>query len=114
MHLFQRESICRSISTFEATGVNLYVQSEATSKVMGESIASTEDQVIFHMPATGTKTGVAHVGSNSVLFNTTNNTQVLIKNLISRRNFLAGTCGLLMLNGVQALPASKNDYEGYS
>ena len=29
-------------------------------------------------------------------------------NLISRRSFLAGTCGLLMLNGVQALPASAN------
>ena len=29
-------------------------------------------------------------------------------NPISRRNFLAGTCGLLMLNGIQALPASAN------
>lgn len=29
-------------------------------------------------------------------------------NPISRRNFLTGACGLLMLNGVQALPASAN------
>jgi len=27
---------------------------------------------------------------------------------ISRRSFLAGSCGLLMLNGVQGLPASAN------
>lgn len=27
---------------------------------------------------------------------------------ISRRNFFAGTCGLLLLGGVQALPASAN------
>ena len=29
-------------------------------------------------------------------------------NPISRRNFLTGTCGLLILSGVQALPASAN------
>lgn len=29
-------------------------------------------------------------------------------NPISRRGLLAGTCGLLMLNGIQALPASAN------
>jgi hypothetical protein len=67
-------------STLEAAGVILYVQGGATAAVMGESIASPEGQVVFHIPVTGTKTGVAHVGSNIVLFNTSNNTQVVIKN----------------------------------
>jgi hypothetical protein len=67
-------------STLEAAGVILYVQGGATSAVMGESIASTEGQVVFHIPVTGTKTGVEHVGSNIILFNTSNNAQVVIKN----------------------------------
>jgi len=67
-------------STLEAAGVIFYVQGGATSAVMGDSIASPEGQVVFHIPVTGTKTGVAHVGSNIVIFNTSNNTQVLIKN----------------------------------
>jgi hypothetical protein len=67
-------------STLEAAGVILYVQGGATAAVMGDSIASPEGQIVFHIPVTGTKTGVAHVGSNIVLFNTSNNTQVVIKN----------------------------------
>jgi hypothetical protein len=67
-------------STLEAAGVILYVQGGATSAVMGDSIASTEGQIVFHIPVTGTKAGVAHVGSNIVLFNTANNAQVVIKN----------------------------------
>ena len=67
-------------STLEAAGVILYVQGGATSAVMGESIAASEGQVVFHIPVTGTKTGVEHVGSNIVIFNTSNNSQVLIKN----------------------------------
>lgn len=47
---------------------------------MGDSIAASEGQVVFHIPITGTKTGVEHVGSNIVIFNTSNNLQVLIKN----------------------------------
>ncbi len=67
-------------STLEAAGVILYVQGGATAAVMGESIASSEGQVVFHIPVTGTEAGVAHVGSNIVLFNTSNNSQVVIKN----------------------------------
>jgi hypothetical protein len=47
---------------------------------MGDSISSPEGQVVFHIPVTGSKTGVQHVGSNIVLFNTANNAQVVIKN----------------------------------
>jgi hypothetical protein len=67
-------------STLEAAGVILYVQGGATAAVMGDSISSPEGQVVFHIPVTGSKTGVQHVGSNIVLFNTANNAQVVIKN----------------------------------
>lgn len=67
-------------STLETLGIVFYVQGGATAAVMGDSISSTEGQVVFHIPVTGTKTGVEHVGSNIVIFNTTNNSQVLIKN----------------------------------
>lgn len=64
----------------EGAGVVLYVQGGATSSVMGDSIASANGQHIFHIPVTGTKTGVQHIGSNIVFFNTTNNQQVQLKN----------------------------------
>ncbi len=64
----------------EGAGVVLYVQGGATSSVMGDSIASANGQHIFHIPVTGTKAGVQHVGSNIVFFNTSNNQQVQLKN----------------------------------
>ena len=64
----------------EGAGVVLYVQGGATSSVMGDSIASTNGQHIFHIPVTSTKAGVAHIGSNIVFFNTSNNQQVQLKN----------------------------------
>lgn len=67
-------------STLENAGVILYVQGGATAAVMGESIGSTDGQVVFHVPITGTKNGVQHVGSNIVFFNTTNNKQVQLRN----------------------------------
>lgn len=67
-------------STLEAAGVILYVQGGATSAVMGDSIASPDGQVVFHVPITGTKTGVEHIGSNIVFFNTSNNKQVQLRN----------------------------------
>jgi hypothetical protein len=68
------------LSTLEAAGVVLYVQGGATSAIMGDSIASANGQIVFHIPITGTKTGVAHVGSTVVFFNTTNNKQVELRN----------------------------------
>ncbi len=67
-------------SLLEGAGVVLYVQGGATSAVMGDSIASANGQVVFHIPVTGTKDGVQHTGSNIVFFNTTNNKQVTLKN----------------------------------
>lgn len=64
----------------ESAGVVLYVQGGATSSVMGDSIASANGQHIFHIPVTGTKSGIQHVGSNIVFFNTVNNKQVQLKN----------------------------------
>lgn len=64
----------------EGAGVVLYVQGGATSAVMGDSIASANGQVVFHIPITGTKSGVQHVGSNIVFFNTSNDKQVTLKN----------------------------------
>lgn len=67
-------------SLLESAGVVLYVQGGATSAVMGDSIASANGQVVFHIPITGTKAGVQHVGSNIVFFNTAINKQVTLKN----------------------------------
>lgn len=67
-------------SALEAAGAVLYVQGGATSAVMGDSIAAANGQVVFHIPITGTKSGVAHVGSTVVFFNTANNKQVELRN----------------------------------
>lgn len=67
-------------SAFEEAGVVLYAQGGATAGVMGESIADSKGQVVFHIPITANKNGVQHGGSNIVLFNTTNNRQVILRN----------------------------------
>lgn len=67
-------------STLEGQGILLYVQGGATSAVIGESIGSADGQVVFHIPITGTKTGVEHTGSNIVFFNSANNKKVELKN----------------------------------
>ena len=67
-------------STLESAGVVLYVQGGATAAVMGDSISAPNGQVVFHIPVTGTKGGVRHVGSNLVFFNTSNNQQVQLRN----------------------------------
>lgn len=67
-------------SLLESAGVILYVQGGATSAIMGESIASPDGQIVFHIPVTGNKSGVQHIGSNIVFFNTANNKQVQLRN----------------------------------
>lgn len=67
-------------ATLEGQGILLYVQGGATSAVIGESISSADGQVVFHIPITGTKSGVEHTGSNIVFFNSANNKQVQLKN----------------------------------
>lgn len=69
-------------STLEGLGVILYVQGGATAALAGDSLGSTDGQVVFHIPVTGTKNGVQHVGSNIVFFNTANNKQVQLRNPI--------------------------------
>ena len=67
-------------ATLEGQGILLYVQGGATSAVAGESVSSADGQVVFHIPITGTKSGVEHIGSNIVFFNSANNKQVQLKN----------------------------------
>jgi len=67
-------------SILEGQGILLYVQGGATAAVIGESIGSADGQVVFHIPITGTKTGVEHTGSNIVFFNSANNKKVELKN----------------------------------
>ena len=69
-------------STLENQGILLYVQGGATAAVIGDSISSPEGQVVFHIPITGTKSGVRHIGSNIVFFNSVNNKQVQLQNPI--------------------------------
>ena len=66
--------------TLAGAGVVLYAQGGATAGVMGDSIADAKGQVVFHIPITANKAGVQHTGSNIVLFNTTNNKQVQLRN----------------------------------
>lgn len=68
------------VSTLEGVGVVLYAQGGATSAVMGDSLAAANGQVVLHVPITGKKAGVAHVGSTLVFFNTTNNKLVQLQN----------------------------------
>lgn len=67
-------------STLEAAGVVLYTQGGATSALIGDSLSAANAQVVFHVPVTGTKSGVRHNGSMLVLFNTVNNAQVQLQN----------------------------------
>lgn len=67
-------------AALESAGVILYVQGGATSSVIGDSIASVNGQVVFHIPISANKSGVQHVGSNIVFFNTTNNLQLQLRN----------------------------------
>lgn len=84
-------------ATLESLGVFLYVQGGATSAVMGESMGSADGQVVFHIPITGTKTGVEHTGSNIVFFNSANNKQVQLRNPII--NLAKGTVSAVIPQG---------------
>ena len=67
-------------STLDAPGVLLYVQGGATSSIIGDSVASANGQYVFHIPVTANKSGVQHLGSNIVFFNTANNSYLQLRN----------------------------------
>jgi hypothetical protein len=67
-------------SLLEGAGVVMYVQGGATAGVIGDSLDAVNSQMVFHVPVTATKGGVAHVGSNIVFHNTANNKQVVLRN----------------------------------
>lgn len=67
-------------SLLESAGIVVYVQGGATAAVIGDSLNSAKSQIVFHIPVTNTKAGVAHVGSNIVFHNTTNDKQVVLQN----------------------------------
>jgi hypothetical protein len=67
-------------STLEAAGVVLYAQGGATSSIIGDSVGSPNGQYVFHIPVTANKSGVQHLGSNIVFFNTVNNLQLQLRN----------------------------------
>lgn len=67
-------------STLEGRLVIMYSQGGGTSAVIGDSLAAATSQVVFHIPVTGTKAGVQHVGSMLVFLNTALNQQVQIQN----------------------------------
>jgi len=67
-------------STLESAGVILYVRGGATSSIIGDSVSSANGQYVFHIPVTANKSGVQHLGSNIVFFNTANNLQLQLRN----------------------------------
>ena len=81
-------------SLLEGAGVIMYVQGGATAAVIGDSLDAANSQMVFHVPVTNTKAGVAHVGSNIVFHNTTNNKQVQLKNPLI--DLKAGTISALI------------------
>lgn len=68
------------LSALESVGVVLYGQGGATSGIIGDSLSASNSQIVFHIPITGMKSGVQHIGSNIVFFNTANNSQVQLRN----------------------------------
>ena len=67
-------------AALESAGVILHTQGGATSGVIGDSLSAANSQVVFHIPITANKLGVQHLGSNIVLFNTSNNSIVQLRN----------------------------------
>lgn len=67
-------------SLLEGAGVVMFVQGGATAAVIGDSLNAANSQMVFHVPVTSTKSGVAHVGSNIVFHNTANDKQVVLRN----------------------------------
>lgn len=67
-------------ATLEAAGIILYVQGGATSSIIGDSVGAPNGQYVFHIPVTSNKSGVQHLGSNIVFFNTANNLQLQLRN----------------------------------
>ncbi len=107
-------------ATLESAGVVLYVQGGATASVIGDSISAANGQLVFHIPVTGTKSGVQHVGSNIVFFNTTNNQQVQLRNpIIDLKNGVVtatipqasnqSITVLTITNGAQLKPKNSTD-----
>lgn len=107
-------------STLEAAGVILYVQGGATAGVIGDSLNSATSQFVFHIPVTGNKGGVQHLGSNIVFFNTANNQQLTLRNpvinlakgVVSATIPQAGNASvdvLTITNASTAKPKIKND-----
>lgn len=74
------KTIAGLTSTFESAGVVLYSKGGATSAAIGDSLASPQGQVVFHVPIINSKNTVKHAGSTLVLFNTTTNKQVELRN----------------------------------
>lgn len=74
------KTIAGLASTLESAGVVLYTKGGATSAAIGDSLASPEAQVVFHVPITSSKNTVKHAGSTLALFNTINNSQVELRN----------------------------------
>ena len=83
------KTIAGLASSLEAAGVVLYGKGGATSAVMGDSVASPNAAVVYHIPITNSKTTVKHAGSTLVMFNTTTNKQVELRNPVI--NLSAGT-----------------------
>jgi hypothetical protein len=66
--------------TLEGLGVIIYVQGGATSSIIGDSVVAPNGQYVFHIPITANKSGVQHLGSNIVFYNTLNNSQLRLRN----------------------------------
>lgn len=83
------KTIAGLASSLESAGVVLYGKGGATSAVMGDSIASSNGQLVYHVPITNSKNLVKHAGSTLVMFNTTTGKQVELRNPLI--NLSAGT-----------------------
>lgn len=67
-------------AALEGAGVVAYSQGTATSQVIGTSLAATDASYLFHVPISANRATVQHRGGSIVLFNTTNDQQVVLQN----------------------------------
>jgi len=84
-------------SYLSIVGLLLIARISWIENVLGQDRLVTWHQVVFHIPVTGAKNRVKHVGSNIVFFNSANNKQVQLKNPII--NLAKGTVSAVIPQG---------------
>jgi hypothetical protein len=96
-------------STLEEKAVILYVRGGATSSIIGDTVGSANGQYVLHIPVTKNKSGVQHLGSDIVFFNSANNLQMQLRNPV-----IDLKTGVVTATLPEAMPFGSTDVTLYS